>query len=104
MASMTVIYRTPQDIAAFDRHYFETHIPLAKKLPGLRKYEVSQGPIVTPAGPADFHFVANLQFDDIAAIQRAFASPEGRAAREDRLLFAPNDADVLMLLFDTIEV
>jgi len=68
MASMTVIYRTPKDIAAFDKHYFETHIPLAKKLPGLRKYEVSQGPILTPAGPADFHRVGTLEFDDLAAI------------------------------------
>jgi uncharacterized protein (TIGR02118 family) len=104
MASMTVIYRTPMDIAAFDKHYFETHIPLAKKLPGLRKYDVSQGPILTPAGPADFHRVGNLEFDDLAAIQRAFASPEGRAAAEDRLVFAPNNADLLMLLFDTSKV
>jgi uncharacterized protein (TIGR02118 family) len=50
MARMTVIYRTPADAAAFDKHYFETHVPLAKKIPGLRKYEVSQGPIVTTAG------------------------------------------------------
>jgi uncharacterized protein (TIGR02118 family) len=41
---MTVIYRTPADTAAFDKHYFEMHVPLAKKLPGLRKYEVSTAP------------------------------------------------------------
>ncbi len=38
MARMVVIYKTPKDVAAFTRHYFETHVPLAKKLPGLRKY------------------------------------------------------------------
>ena len=48
MARMLVIYRTPKNVEAFDRHYFEIHVPLAKKIPGLRKYEVSDGPIATP--------------------------------------------------------
>jgi len=43
MARMVVIYRTPQNVEAFDRHYFQIHVPLAKKIPGLRKYEVSDG-------------------------------------------------------------
>ena len=51
MAEVVVLYKTPKDPAAFDKYYAETHIPLAKKLPGLRKYEVSQGPVATPAGP-----------------------------------------------------
>jgi len=104
MAHMVVIYKTPKDPAAFDRHYFGTHVPLAKKLPGLRKYEVSNGPIVSPTGQSGFHMVATLYFDDLAAIKRAFAGPEGQAAAADRRIFAPNDADVLMLLFDDREV
>jgi len=104
VALLTVIYRTPEDAAAFDKHYFETHIPLAKRIPGLRRYEVSRGPIASVAGGGDFHLVANLYFDDMAAIQSAFASPEGQAAGADRLVFAPEDADVIMLLFDTEEV
>ena len=51
MARMVVIYRTPENVEAFDRHYFDIHVPLAKKLPGLRKYEVNDGPIATPIGP-----------------------------------------------------
>lgn len=41
MARLLVMYRTPKDAAAFDTHYFENHVPMAKKIPGLRKYEVS---------------------------------------------------------------
>lgn len=44
MATLAVMYKTPKDAAAFDKHYSEKHIPLAKKIPGLRKYEVSKGP------------------------------------------------------------
>jgi uncharacterized protein (TIGR02118 family) len=104
MARMVVLYKTPKDAAAFNKHYFETHVPLAKKLPGLRKYEVSQGPVLTPAGASSFHFAATLHFDDLAAIRRAFASAEGHACAADRRIFAPDDADVLMLLFGSQEV
>ena len=103
MARMTVIYRTPADTAAFDKHYFEMHVPLAKKLPGLRKYEVSHGAVVTPGGESGFHLVATLHFDDLAAIRQAFASPEGQAAGADRQILAP-DEDVIMLLFDSREI
>jgi len=96
---MVVIYKTPKDPAAFDRHYFEIHVPLAKKLPGLRKYEVSRGPIATPAGGPAYHLVAMLHFDDLAAIQRAFASPEGEACARDVPSYARPE-DVQMFLFD----
>ena len=31
MAQLLVMYKTPKDTAAFDKHYSEKHIPLAKK-------------------------------------------------------------------------
>ena len=102
MAELVVMYKTPKDTAAFDKHYFEKHIPLAKKIPGLRKYSVSQGPVATPAGPSGFHLIAILSFDNLAAIQAAFASAEGRATAADVPTFASGGAD--MILFDTREV
>lgn len=104
MARMVVIYRTPRDIEAFDRHYFGIHVPLAKRIPGLRKYEVSDGAIATPVGTADVHRIGTLYFDDLAAIRRAFASPQGQAAGADRRLFAPDDSGVQMFLFDNREL
>jgi uncharacterized protein (TIGR02118 family) len=102
MAHLVVMYKTPKDAAAFDKHYFATHIPIAKKIPGLRKYEVSQGPVGTPAGPSGFHLVATLYFDNLAAIQAAFASAEGNATAADVRTFATGGVD--MILFDTKEV
>ena len=102
MARLVVMYKTPKDAAAFDKHYFEKHAPLAKKIPGLRKYEVSKGAVATPAGPSGIHLVAILQFDDLAAIQKAFASPEGQAAAADVQTFATGGADLYM--FDTREL
>ena len=97
MAEVVVLYKTPKDTAAFDKHYFEKQI--AKKIPGLRKFAVSQGPVATPAGPSGFHLIAILTFDNLAAIQAGFGSAEGQAAGADVQTFATGGAD--MLLFDT---
>jgi uncharacterized protein (TIGR02118 family) len=102
MAQLIVMYKTPNDTAAFDKHYSEKHIPLAKKIPGLRKYEVSQGVVANPAGPSGYHLVATLQFDDLAAIQNAFGSAEGQAAVADVQTFATGGVDIYM--FDSRQV
>jgi uncharacterized protein (TIGR02118 family) len=64
-----------------------------------RQYEISQGPVATPAGPSGYHLVALLEFDDLAAIQAAFGSAEGQAAVADVQNFATGGADIVM--FDT---
>lgn len=103
MARMLVIYKKPQAPAAFDKHYFEVHIPLAKKLPGIRKYEVSRGPIAALAG-GEAYMVGILTFDSLAAIKAAFASEAGAACAADRQHFAPDPAQFQMFLFDDQEV
>ncbi len=99
MAQLLVMYKTPRDAAAFDRHYFEKHVSIAKKIPGVRKYGVSRGSVATPAGPSSYHLIATLQFDDLEAIQSAFGSAEGRAAVADLQVFATGGVDIFM--FDT---
>jgi uncharacterized protein (TIGR02118 family) len=102
MAQVLVLYKTPKDVAAFDKYYAEIHIPLARKMPGLRKYLVSKGPVATPAGPSGVHLIAELTFDNMAAIQAAFTSAEGRATAADLAKFATGGAD--LMFFDTHEV
>jgi uncharacterized protein (TIGR02118 family) len=102
MADVVVTYKMPKDPAAFDKYYAETHIPLAKKMPGLRKYTVSKGPVATPAGPSGNHLIATLTFDSMAAVQAAFGSAEGRATAADVGNFATGGADIMF--FDTKEV
>ena len=96
MARLLVMYKTPQDGSAFDRHYSEKHVPLAKRIPGLRKYEISRGAVGSPAGASGYHLVAILHFDDVAAIQAGIASPEGQAAVGDLQNFATGGADIFI--------
>ena len=102
MAQLVVTYGVPTDPAAFDRHYSEVHTPLARKIPGLRRFETSAGPVMTPEGPSRVHLIATLSFDSLADIAAAFASPEGQAAAGDVANFATGGA--AMLMYETREV
>ncbi|KXV09234.1 ethD like-protein [Caballeronia megalochromosomata] len=101
MAQLVALYKKPSDTKAFDDYYASTHAPLAKTLPGLRRYEMSTGPVVTAAAESPYHLVALLQFDSLDAIHAALASPEGQKTAGDLANFA--QAGVELLLFDTKE-
>ena len=101
MARLLVLYHPPADAAAFDRYYRETHIPLAQRIPGLRSYVISAAPPRVLAGHP-VHLVAELDFDSLAAIDAALASPEGQAAAHDLANFA--QAGVTLLTFETSHV
>lgn len=102
MAKLVAMYKKPADAAAFDAHYFSTHVPTAKKVPGLRRYEVSTGPVASPSGESPYHLIAILEFDSLAAIQAGLGSPEGQATAGDLANFA--QAGVELLMFDSKEV
>ena len=96
MAKVYALYREPTDAAAFERYYFDRHVPLAKTIPGLRSYEVTRGPIAAMGGPAPYHLLAILSFDSRAAIDAALASPQGQATAGDLGNFATGGVDVLI--------
>jgi len=82
MVRFLVLYDKPDDPEAFERHYRDVHIPLAKKLPGLRRYTISRN-VTLARGGEPYYLVAELDWDDKAALQRAFQSPEGQATAAD---------------------
>jgi uncharacterized protein (TIGR02118 family) len=99
MARLLVLYNQPADTAAFDHHYFHTHVPIAKKIHGVRSFTVNSGKPATVAGSLSPHLIAELEFDSMEALQAAMASPEGQAAAADLANFA--QAGVTLLVYDT---
>jgi uncharacterized protein (TIGR02118 family) len=102
VAKLIVLYKHPKDPKAFDAHYRDTHIPLAKTIPGLRRYDISEGAVGGPGGASAYHLVATLYFDSKADVLAGLTSPEGKAAADDLANFA--DGGVELLLFDTRDV
>jgi uncharacterized protein (TIGR02118 family) len=102
MTKLMVLYRKPADATAFDAYYVDTHVPIAKKIPGLERYEVSDGAVAGANGLAGYHLVATLQFESLESLHQAMESPEGLAAAADLPNFA--QAGVEMLVFETKDV
>lgn len=95
MVKLTVLYGPPSDPDAFDAYYFATHVPLADKLPGLRRNEVAKMASLD-GSPSPYHLQAELYFDDTASLRAAFASPEGEAAAGDVANFATGGVTMLV--------
>ncbi len=96
---IVVLYATPADPDAFDRHFRELHVPLVRTIPGVIAFEASHGPIAVEGGPP-CHQMARLRFashDDLAA---ALDSPAGHAARADLAHFA--QAGVTLITVDVV--
>ena len=88
---MSVSYFVRYDIdvpqaQAFLRRYREVHVPLVSRWPGLQRM-VLHTPVAWndpfPVNPGKAILMAQLEFESIEAMNRAFASPERAAARED---------------------
>jgi len=76
----------------FVRHWFDIHGPLARGVPGLRRYVQShiQGERTRPDIPrTEFAVdgIAELWYDDAEALARANASPEAKRLHADGALF-----------------
>lgn len=87
MVKLVAIYKKPEDVAAFDKHYFDVHAPLAMKMPGLIKAEIAKV-VGGPMGESPLHLIAELYFKDMASLNAAMGSAEGKAAAKDVMGFA----------------
>jgi hypothetical protein len=82
MHKFIALYKKPADPAAFDKRYFDQHIPLANKIPGLKKVEVSKI-VGSPMGESEF-----------------MGSPEGKEAGKDVMSFAK---DIVTFMFAEVQ-
>ena len=83
MARFVVMYDTPSDIDAFERHYNDVHIPLAKQYPALRRFTRSHEPAAVIGEPC--YMVVMLDWDDMTALEAALGSEIGQRTAEDAM-------------------
>lgn len=99
MVKLVVLYKKPQDIEAFEKRYFAEHLPIANKIPGLKKIEIAKisG---SPSGESEYHLMAELYFENMPALQAGMSSPEGKASAKDAMSFAK---DIISMMFANVE-
>lgn len=101
MYRLTVLYGHPEDPAAFDRYYRETHLPIARKMQGLKGWTIGKCESATPGEPPPYYLIVGLYADSRADMDAILASPEGQAAIADVPRFATGG---FTFMFDEEEV
>lgn len=82
MIRMLVLYPRPTDPEAFDQHYRNHHVPLAKRLPGVVRYAASWE-VAALRGASDVYLAAEVDWRDRSSMEADFASDLGKELAED---------------------
>ena len=97
---MVVVYRrTDLSQQQFRRHFEEVHGPLAKQLPGLKKYVQNYVSSDSKRESPEWDAIVELYFDNRAAMEAAWDSPQGAASDAD----LPEFADMTRTTWSVVE-
>jgi uncharacterized protein (TIGR02118 family) len=75
--TVIALWKTPNDLDAFEKHYFSTHVPLVRELPGLKGVNTAKA----TSGP--YFRVAELRFESMDDLGAAFGSEAGQKLMAD---------------------
>ncbi len=95
MIKLVAMYKTPSDVEMFEKHYFEKHMPLVEKIPGLIKSEVSKLKDL-PGTETNYYLMTEMYYEDMDSFNAAMASPEGKASARDIVNFAKDNVDFFL--------
>ncbi|MFN2484031.1 MAG: EthD family reductase [Candidatus Limnocylindria bacterium] len=95
MVRLIVLYNTPEDQDAFDAHYRDVHTPIVLRYPGLRELRLSRTS-GAGGGSSPFYLMAEMLFEDRAALDGAVASDAGRDSARDLRNFATAGVQVFV--------
>ena len=97
---LVVLYTQPDDPTAFDEHYLGVHGPLVEQVPGLVKWESAGFAAAADGGELTYHRMAELYFEDQAALQQALGTDEGKATGRDYGQIAPPGSRMFIAAVD----
>jgi uncharacterized protein (TIGR02118 family) len=98
MVKLTIFFRQPADVEAFEAHFANRHVPLIAAMPNVIRTSVARA-IGAPRGPAPYYLIHDVYFADMAALNYALNSKQGREAGADLMAFA---RDIVALMFSEV--
>jgi uncharacterized protein (TIGR02118 family) len=96
MMKVTVLYGHPESPDEFEKYYESTHVPLAGKIEGVDRIELTKFVSAPDGGNPAFYRMAELYFATQAKMEQSLGSPEGQAAVADFENFAKGGVTVLI--------
>lgn len=86
--AIQVLYNHPTDVAAFQDYLFNVHVPLARKVPGVKEIVAHIGLTGMDQSPGEVYMIGTVVFSTQEDLQSGLASDEGQAAYADLSTFA----------------
>ena len=77
MAKIVVLFGKPKDPELFDKQYWEDHVPIARQMPGLKRYTVHKV-VGAPRDDPAYYQVVELEFENMDSLKNALNSRAGR--------------------------
>ena len=96
MLKATLLYGHPTDVDAFEKYYAETHLPIASKMKGVDKLELTKFLSAADGSKAAYYRMAELFFPGPEQMQGTMSSPEGQAAVADLSNFATGGVTMII--------
>lgn len=83
MIKLVAMYGKPRDPAHFDRYYRDIHVPLAKKIPRIRRFTIHKVLGSPQQVEPPYYCLTEVYWDDLATARKALASPDGQTSYND---------------------
>ena len=96
MMKVTVLYGHPASRDEFEKYYGSTHLPLAAKMKGVARIELTKFVAGPDGGKPAFYRMAELYFTTQAQMEQSLGSAEGQATVADLPKFATGGVTVVI--------
>lgn len=94
MYKLMVLYPHPADPQAFKAYYVNQHLPMARKLDGMLRFDYAF-PEALGDATSPWFCIFQAYFPDQATLLTALQSPTGKALAADVPNYSPNGATLL---------
>ena len=98
-AKIVALYSKPQNPQEFEKRYYDEHVPLVNKMPGVRQWEISKF-AGSENGAEPYYMLVELYYDSMEALQASLDSEAGKKAGDHIMSFAK---DILTITFAEVK-
>jgi len=96
MMKVTVLYAHPTSPDEFEKYYGSTHLPLAAKMKGVARIELTKFVAGPDGGKPAFYRMAELYFTTQVQMEQSLGSAEGQATVADLPKFSTGGVTVVI--------
>jgi uncharacterized protein (TIGR02118 family) len=75
LAKMIILYEQPKDKEGFEKHYFNIHVPLGKRIPYIKNESVRRV-IQLQNTNLNLYLITELEFESMDTLNQAMSSAE----------------------------